>query len=371
MKVAIVHELLIKLGGAERVAATLLDMYPGAHIYTLLYNEKACGKVFPRERVKVASGLQRMYKLGIPRRFLVGWMETAVENFDLTEYDLVISSSSAFAHGVLTPVGTKHLCYCHSPARYLWDQTFAVQGQQGGRGILAPLKRLFLPGLFHRLRTWDTAAASRPDILLANANTVKSRIAKYWRQPSEVVYPPVRTEEFTPQKAHEDYFLIISTLSPYKNIDLAIKLFSKLPKHRLVIIGDGAEMGYLRTLAGGNIELLGHRTDQVVTQFLQNCRALVFPGEDDFGIVPVEAMACGKPVIALGKGGATETVVDGKTGILFPEATVASLEQALIRFFETEEIFDAEAIGKHAEQFSESAFRKQIEKHLNKLMKGN
>ncbi len=368
MKIAIVHELLIKLGGAERVAAVLTDMYPGAHLFTLLYNEKQCGEAFPRHKVTVAPGLQRMYRLGMPRRFLVGWMDTAIENFDLTEYDLVISSSSAFAHGALTRVGTKHLCYCHSPARYLWDQTFAVQGQQGERGLLAPLKRWLLPGLFHRLRSWDAAAASRPDRILANSTTVQRRIDKYWRQESTVIYPPVRTSAFTPQAEHEDYFLIISALSPYKNIDLAIELFNKLPKHRLVIIGDGVEMPRLKRMAGGNIELLGRRSDKVVTQFLQNCRALVFPGEDDFGIVPVEAMACGKPVIALGRGGATETVKDGETGILFAEPTVESLEQAMIRFFEVDEQFDTKTIAKHAEQFSEEAFRKTIEREVESIM---
>ncbi len=369
MKVAIVHELLIKLGGAERVAAVLADMFPDAPIYTLLYNENACGKVFPRERVRFAPLLQRAYKWGVPRRFLISWMETAVENFDLSHYDLVISSSSAFAHGVLTGVETKHLCYCHSPARYLWDQTFAVQGQQGERGFFAPLKKWLLPKIFHHLRTWDTAAAGRPDRILANSTTVKERIAKYWRQPSTVVYPPVRTEVFTPQAENEEYFLIISALSPYKNIDLAVRLFAKLPKHRLVIIGDGADMQYLRSLASGNIEFLGRRTDQVVSQFLQNCRALLFPGEDDFGIVPVETMACGKPVIALGRGGATETVIDGKTGVLFEQATVSGLEQALIRFFELEKKFDAKTIRKHAEQFSEAAFRQAIQDHVSQLIK--
>ncbi len=369
MKVAIVHELLIKLGGAERVAAVLAEMFPEAPMYTLLYNEDACGKVFPKGRVRFAPGLQRLYKMGVPRRFLVSWMETAVENFDLTHYDLVISSSSAFAHGVLTGAETKHLCYCHSPARYLWDQTFAVQGQQATRGILAPFKRLLLPRLFHRLRTWDAAAAGRPDMILANSTTVKQRIAKYWRRESEVVFPPVRTEQFAAQTENEEYFLIISALSPYKNIDLAVRLFAKLPKHRLVIIGDGAELSYLRSLAAGNIEFLGRRSDQVVTQFLQNCRALLFPGEDDFGIVPVEAMACGKPVIAYKKGGATETVVDGKTGVLFPDATVAGLEKALIRFFDLEKTFDAASIRKHALAFSEAAFRKHIQTHVDRLMR--
>lgn len=364
MKVAIVHELLVKLGGAERVAKVFWDMFPDADIYTLLYDEKECGEVFPKEKVYVAPGLQRLYKLGFPRRLMLPWMTTAVENFDLRGYDVVLSSSSAFAHGVLTGTETKHVCYCHSPARYLWDQTFDVQDQQAKRGILGPLKSLFGPGVFHKLRKWDYMSGSRADVLLANARTVQKRTKKFWNQESELVFPPVRTSIFTPQKENEGYFLIVSALSPYKNIDLAVKVFTKLKKHKLVIIGDGAERRRLTEMAGPNVELLGRKSDEVVKQYLQNCRGLLFPGEDDFGIVPVEAMACGKPVLALGKGGATETVVHGKTGILFDEPTVESFEKGLTELFKIEDTFDTKKIAKHAEKFSEEAFKKTIMKYI-------
>lgn len=368
MKVAIVHELLVKLGGAERVANIFSDLFPDAPIYTLLYDEKKCGEDFPKEKVRVAPGLQRAFNWGIPRRALIGYMDTAIENFDLTEFDLVISSSSAFAHGALTGVGTKHLCYCHSPARYLWDQTFEVQQQQSQRGFFGSLKKILLPGLFHRLRLWDRAAADRPDLIIANAKTVQERIEKYWDQPSKVIFPPVRTEEFYPEKNHEGYFLIVSALSPYKNIDLAVKVFSRLTKHKLVVIGDGVERKYLESLAGENIEFLGRKSDAVVKEYLQNCRALLFPGEDDFGIVPVEAMACGKPVIALRKGGATETVIEGKTGIFFDTPTKNALEEALIKFFEKESEFNAEEIHTSAQRFSEENFKKQIMREVKELM---
>ncbi len=368
MKVAIVHELLVKAGGAERVAKVFADMFPDAPIYTLLYNEKKCGKMFQGNRVRFSPGLQRLYNLGFPRRFLVQYMDTAIENFDLTEFDLVLSSSSAFAHGALTGTETKHLCYCHSPARYLWDHTFLVQRQQAQRGLLSPLKKLLLPGLFHRLREWDFSAGSRPDKILGNSATVQKRIKKYWGKASDLVYPPVRINEFHAQKEHEEYFLIISALSPYKNIDIAVRVFSALPKHRLVIIGDGAEKKYLQSIAGENIEFLGRKSDAIVTEYLQNCRALLFPGEDDFGIVPIEAMACGKPVIALKKGGATETVLDKKTGIFFEEPTEKSKEKALVHFFKAEKTFDAKKIRKHAENFSEEKFKKEIKKHIDALM---
>lgn len=360
MNIAIVHELLVKLGGAERVAKVLADMFPKAPIFTLLYNEKACGKVFPKERVRVAPWLQKVYRAGMPRRILISWMNTAVENFDLTEYDLVISSSSAFAHGILTPVGTKHICYCHSPARYLWDQTFSVQEQQAHRGTLSGVKSLLLPGIFHTLRQWDEIASDRPDSILANSHTVQKRIEKYWRKPSRVLFPPVRTEEFSAQKEHGDYFLIVSALSPFKNIDLAVRVFSRLPKHKLVIIGDGSERKRLEAMAKENVEFLGRKSDSVVKEYLQNCRGLLFPGEDDFGIVPVEAMACGKPVIALAKGGATETIVPEKTGIFFDNPTEHALEHALIRFFQHEPHFNTNAIREHSLVFSEETFRKGI-----------
>ncbi|QQS58758.1 glycosyltransferase [Candidatus Peregrinibacteria bacterium] len=365
MKVAIIHELLVKLGGAERVAKVLMEMFPEAPIFTLLYNEKTCGSVFPKKRVRVAPWLQKAYRMGIPRRALISWMNTAVENFNLTEYDLVISSSSAFAHGVLTLAGTKHICYCHSPARYLWDQTFSVQEQQAHRGALSGAKSFLLPRIFHTLRQWDAVAAGRPDILLANSKTVQQRISKYWRKPSQVLFPPVRVREFSAQKEHGEYFLIVSALSPFKNIDLAVRVFSRLPKHKLVIIGDGVERKRLEALSGENVEFLGRKSDGVVKEYLQNCRALLFPGEDDFGIVPVEAMACGKPVIALARGGATETVLAEQTGIFFDEPVEYALEHALIRFFQHEPHFDTHSIRKHALLFSEESFREGILKNIH------
>lgn len=360
MKVAIVHELLVKMGGAERVAKIFLDMFPEADIFTLLYNEKRCGEDFPQNKVTVSPGLQRAWKWKIPRRFLIPWMSTAIENFDFTEYDLVLSSSSAFAHGVLTTTNAKHVCYCHSPARYLWDQTFSVHAQHSKRGLLAPFKKMFGPSVFHTLRQWDVAAAPRADTIIANACTVQKRIKKYWGIDSDVIFPPVRTHIFTPQKKHQDYFLVVSTLSPYKNIHLAVEVFTRLKQHRLVIIGSGVERERLEKIAGENVEFLGRKSDETVREYLQNCRGFLFPGEDDFGITPVEAMACGKPVIALKKGGATETVIEKKTGVFFDEPTEKAFEKALISFFQAEDTFNAKTIAKHAEKFGEEAFKKAI-----------
>lgn len=358
MKVAIFHELLTQFGGAERVAKVFSEMFPEAPIFTLLYDNKKCEADFPRSRVRVASGLQRAFSLGVPRRFLIGSMPNATENFDFSEFDLVISSSSAFAHGAITMPEARHICYCHSPARYLWDSSFAVQNEQAQRGFFAPIKAAMLPSLFFRLRQWDFVAGARPDCILANSNTVRARVEKFWRRKAKVLFPPVATDFFSPQKKHDDFFLIVSALSPFKNIDLAIRVFSRLPKHRLVIIGDGAERRYLHAIAGNNVELLGRKSDEVVREYMHRCRAFVFPSFDDFGIAPVEVMAAGKPVIALRKGGATETVVADKTGVFFDEVSEKSLSDALVHFFEQEKNFNAEEIAEHAEQFSEQNFRK-------------
>jgi len=360
MKVAIVHELLVKLGGAERVAKVFSDLFPDAPVFTLLFDEKKCGAAFPLEKVRVAPMLNRAFSLGVPRRFLTGFMPTAVENFDFSDFDLVISSSSAFAHGIITPPETRHICYCHSPARYLWDSAFSVLNQQRARGIFGPLKSFVAEHLFFRLREWDFVAGARPDFLIANAKTVQKRIEKFWRRPSTVLFPPVRTHLFSPQRTHDDFFLIVSALSPFKNIDIAVRVFSKLPKHRLKIIGDGAEKKRLQKMAGKNISFLGRQPDAIVREEIQNCRALVFPSFDDFGIVPVEAMAAGKPVIALKRGGATETVINKKTGIFFENPSEKDLENALISFFDYEKNFDAEEIATHAARFSEENFKKQF-----------
>lgn len=359
MKVAIVHDFLLKLGGAERVVKALADIYPKAPIYTLLYDEKAVGKVFPAERVRTSS-LQKYPKFIRKRhRFLTWKMPRAMEDFDLDEFDVVISSSSAFAHGLVTSLNTKHICYCHSPMRYAWDWASEYRKENNIRGFK---KLLYLP-LINYLRTWDQIASDRPTKYLANSTTVKGRIRKYYNQDSKVLYPPVDTERFRASEKHEGYFLIVSTLTPYKKIDLAVQLFNKIGR-RLVIIGDGPQREYLERIAADNIDFLGFKDDDSVAEYMKNCRALIFPGEEDFGIVPVEAMACGKPVLAYGKGGCTETVVSGKTGEFFFEPTVESMEDGLARLLYNERFYKPHTIRRHASQFSKENFEKGIKESI-------
>jgi glycosyltransferase involved in cell wall biosynthesis len=363
MKIAFVHDFLLRLGGAERVLKVLMDLYPEAPVYTLMYDAKKVGKVFPRERVR-CSNLQRVPRF-IPgaHKFLFPFMPSAVEQFDLSEFDVVISSSSAYAHGIVTNLDTRHICYYHSPMRYAWDYTHQYLKEQN----LGSIGEVLAGRLLHKVRQWDYLAADRVDIPVANSKTVQKRIWKYYRQESDIIYPPVDLSRFTPHKDHEGYFLIVSQLSPYKRIDLAVELFNKLGK-RLVIIGDGKDKARLKRMAAGNVDILGFKSDEVVKEYFENCRAFIFPGEEDFGIAPVEAMACGKPVLGYARGGLTETVIPGKTGELFEEQSLESMEAALTQLLINEKDYDAQEIADHAAQFSQKNFEKAMKKLVESAM---
>ncbi|MDP4008535.1 MAG: glycosyltransferase [Candidatus Peregrinibacteria bacterium] len=364
MKVAIVADFLLKLGGAERVVKCLLDMYPNADIFTLLYDEESIGKVFPKNKVtqsefaKWPNFLKKRYKYFFP--LLPGF----VEKFDLSEYDLVISSSSAYAHGVITDLETKHIVYCHSPMRYAWDYAHKYLAEQNLNIINRCIVRYFIKNI----REWDFLASRRPDFYIANSEHVAKRIQKYYRRESTVIYPPVDISRFKIQKYHEDFFLIVSTLTPYKKIDHAVRLFNKVNK-KLVIIGDGPARGALESIAGKNVDFLGFRSDKEVNEYMQNCQALIFPGEEDFGITPIEAMACGKPVLAYRKGGLLESVVEGETGEFFDEHSLQSMEDGLGRLLLNYKFYDQKKIRKQAEKFSDKKFKDHMSEFIEKLKK--
>lgn len=355
MKIAFVHDFLLKPGGAERVLKALMDMYPDAPVYTLLYDEKKMGHIFPKERVRT-SRLQKFPRF-IPgmHKFLFPMMPGAVEQFDLSEFDVVLSSSSAYAHGVVTNLDTKHICYYHSPMRYAWDYTHQYLKDQN----LGWFGEILASRLIHKVRQWDFLASDRVDVSLANSRTVQKRIQKYYRKESQIIHPPVDTERFHAHEKHEGYFLMVSTLTPYKRVDLAVELFNKLGK-RLVIIGDGPDRARLQRMAASNIDFFGFKPDDVVKEYLENCRAFIFPGEEDFGIAPIEAMACGKPVLAFRKGGLTETMIEGETGEFFNEQTLESMEDGLTQMLINEKTYSAKDIAEHAEQYSIKAFEKAI-----------
>lgn len=360
-RIAIVHEYLTRMGGAERTAKVLADLFPEAPVYTLLYDRAKVGAAFPPWRVH-ASGLHRFPRFLRNRpKFLLPWITQAVESWDFSEYDIVISSSSAFAHGILTGLETRHICYCHSPARFLWDWTHEYAKENNLTGI----KGFAAASYLRYLREWNRLAAGRVDRWVANSETVAKRISKYYRVEAEVVHPPVEVEQIKMgPREHQNYFLIVSQLTPYKKIDRAISVFNKL-RRRLVIVGDGPQRDYLQQIAGPTVELLGWQSDAAVHELLRHCRGFILPGEEDFGIAPVEALAAGRPVLALNRGGATETIIDGKTGVLFPEPTAESLEAGLALFFANEKNFQPALLRAQAKRFSRQLFEERMRKVVN------
>ena len=354
LKVAIVHDWLTNIGGAERVVESLLKAYPQADIFTSVYHESA----LPQFKGKVRTSFLQYWPLAKRKHQLFPVLRTlAFESFDFAGYDLVISSSSAEAKGIITPTETFHVSYIHTPVRYYWSN-YDQYLKDPGFGALNPLIRLITPFFVRRMRRWDFAAAQRPDILVANSATVAKRIKKYYKRDAQVVFPPVDIDRFHTKKAKQgDYLLVLSRLVAYKRFDLAVEACTQLGL-KLVVAGDGPELARLRALAGPSVEFVGKLDDSEVTKLFEGCRGFVFPGEEDFGITPVEAMACGKPVIAFGKGGAAESVVDGKTGILFKEQSVDSVVAALKDFDSVK--WDSKVIRARAEEFSEERFIHQI-----------
>lgn len=284
-------------------------------------------------------------------------MPMAFESFNLNDYDVVISSSSSCAKGVITRPDTMHICYCHTPTRYVWEFYYDYIENMDSIGAKGKLKKALVKYFMNYMRIWDFNASNRVDYFIANSQYVASRIWKHYKRESTVIYPPVDVDKFTPIDVDEDYFLCMSRLVPYKRVDLAVQAFNELGLP-LVVIGGGSELEKIKVMAKDNVKVMGRQPDEVVKEYYAKCRAFIFPGEEDFGITPVEAQACGRPVIAYGKGGALETVVDGKTGLFFEEQTVESLKDAILRFQKMK--FDKKEIRKHAEEFSVEIFENKI-----------
>jgi len=351
MRVALVHDYLNQMGGGEKVLLALARMFPGAPIYTSIYEPSRVDEAFASLDIR-ASFMQRLPFVKRHHQPFLPLYPFAMESFDLREYDLVVSDSSAFAKGVVTRPGALHISYCHTPMRWAWNFEDYIERERVGwlgRRALAPF--------IHWLRLWDYATAARVDAFIANSPVVAARIAKYYRRESVVIPPPVEVSQVAVSTRREDYFLIISRLVPYKRIDVAVRACSKLGLP-LRIVGVGRDERRLRALAGPTVRFLGRLSDTQKQEQLAGCRAFIFPGEEDFGIAPVEAQACGKPVIAFAAGGALWTVIDGETGLFFREQTTESLLSALANFRDDQ--FDPWVIRRHAEQFDTARFTERL-----------
>jgi len=361
MKVALIHDHLAQDGGAEKVLKVFSDMFPEAPIYTLLYEKKQVSKYFKGRRIET-SIIQKLPGGVKHYQWYLFFMPIAVEFFDLSEYDLVISDTSSFAKGVITKPNCLHICYCHTPTRYLWSDTHQYINELKYNKWFKKIISLVL----NRIRLWDRLAADRVDVFIANSKTVKERIAKYYRRTSAVIYPPVETQDFSiidisNQKPEEKYFLAGCRLAPYKRIDIVIEAFKILGSdYKLKIFGDGVDEIRLKKIAGEakNIEFLGRVSEEDKSKLFQGAQAFINPQEEDFGITVVESMASGRPVIAYRLGGATETVIEGKTGLFFDEAMPTAIVEAIKKFSVMN--FNPQEIKEHAEQFSVANFKKQI-----------
>jgi glycosyltransferase involved in cell wall biosynthesis len=378
MRVAVIHDWLVIYGGAERVLEHILDLYPQADLFSLIDTVPEAQRHFLRGKPPKTSFLQKIPGVHRHYRKLLPLMPFAIEQFDLSDYDLIISSSYCVAKGVLTGPNQVHVCYCHSPMRYAWDHYHEYLEQLN---LQRGLKGLFVRWQLHRIRTWDVRSSNSVDVFLANSSFVAKRIAKIYRRDSVLLYPPVDTRLFTLQAHKQDYYVTAGRLVPFKRIDLVVAAFAQMPDKKLVVVGDGPEMAKLRQLAGPNVSFVGYQSAAVVREHLAHAKAFLFPSEEDFGIVPLEAQACGTPVIAYARGGALETVCGlgeasqhasaaqgehAPTGIFFHEQTVPSLVQAVQRFEQAaeEKTWNPEAIHQHAQRFSIDAFKAGLLQHV-------
>ncbi len=353
--VAIVHEWLVTMGGSELVLRQLLQLFPDAHVFTLVDAMGSRDREFLGLGTVTTSWLQRIPAARTRHRAFLPLFPAAVRSLDLRDYDLVISNSHAVAKGVRTGPRQLHLSYCLSPMRYAWDLREQYLRESGlDRGVRGALARTVL----ERLRRWDRDNTPGVDAFSTLSHYVADRIRRAYGRESEVIYPPVDTAFFTPGPSSRDdrYFVTASRFVPYKRVDLIARAFRHLPGERLVIVGDGPDREKVRAAAGTNVELVGHASREALRDLLRGAQAFIFAAEEDFGIAPLEAQACGTPVIAFGRGGATETVRAGETGLFFAEQDESSLVEAIGRF-QRSAPFRAEVCRENAEGFSEEAFR--------------
>lgn len=363
MRVAIVHYWLVGMRGGERVVDALCELFPDADLFTHVVDRK---RVSPRilDRNITTTFIDKLpaARKAYPRYLPL--MPLALEQLDLRGYDLVISSESGPAKGVITDPDALHICYCHTPMRYIWELYHEYTGRFG------PISRAVAGIAAHYLRMWDVTSAARVDRFVANSEYVARRIHRYYGREATVIYPPVETPPWDGTTDHDDYYLMVGQLVRYKRTELAVEAFNEMGKP-LVIVGDGERLRAVRRRAGPTVKVVGWQPDEAVQEYLKHCRALVFPGLEDFGMVPVEAMAAGRPVIGYGRGGVAETVRDGETGVLFSDQTVEALVDAVARFETVEGEMDGAAMAAHASRYDRRHFLTSMRALMEELLEEN
>ena len=363
LKVALVHDWLTGMRGGEKVLEVLCELYPGAPLFTLLHNKGSVSAVIENREIRT-SFIDRLPLKTRKYRNYLPLFPRAIESFDFSGFDLILSTSHAVAKGARPAPGALHICYCHTPMRYVWE----LYDQYFGPGRAGLATRAAMSLVAPRLRRWDVRSSQCVTDFVANSRNVADRILQYYKRDSTVIYPPVNTDQFSVSSGDDGYYLIVSALVPYKRVDLAVETFRKSGE-KLLIVGTGPEMSRLQSLASGNIEFLGWQSDAELTKLYGRCRALIFPGIEDFGIVPLEAMASGKPVVAFGEGGALETVVDDPvhgTGVFFYEQTPAALEAALVTL--RSRSMNPAGIRNHAQEFDRKIFSEKFRRHVERTV---
>jgi glycosyltransferase involved in cell wall biosynthesis len=368
MKVAIVHDWLTLKGGAETCLEEFLDLYPQADLFCVVDFLPEGDRGFLKGRRVTTSFIQRLPFAAKHYRSYLPLMPLAIEQLDVTGYDLVISSSAAVAKGVVTGPDQIHVAYTYSPVRYAWDLQHQYLGEAG---LTKGLKSIFARTILHYIRLWDTRTANGVDHFVAISHFIARRIRKAYGRGATVIYPPVNLDRFTIGETRDDFYVTMSRLVPYKRIPLIVEAFARMPDRRLIVIGDGPEMAAVRAAAGPNVTVMGRQPDDVVVSHLQRAKAFLFAAEEDFGIAPLEAQACGTPVIAYGKGGALETIRghDGhdQTGVFFGEQTAESIVEAVAHFERRHNAITPDACRANVERFSIARFRREFSEFIDQV----
>lgn len=363
MKTALVHEWLVFYAGGERVFESFTNIWKDADVFALVdFLNDEHRKIILKGKHAHTTFIQKLPFAEKKFRSYLPLFPIAIESLNFSKYDVIISSSHAVTKGIRKKPNQLHISYCHSPMRYIWDE---AETYFEAAKLNIGVKKIIATRILNYLRKWDLKTAQRPDFLLANSNYIAEKLIRIYNRQSTVIYPPVDVDKFSCVEQKDDYYFVASRLVPYKRIDLIVEAFAQMPDKRLVVAGTGPELNKLKNKFLVNVEFIGYQDESTLKELMQKARAFVFSAEEDFGIVVVEAMACGTPVIALNKGGTAETVIDGITGILFNEQTVEDIKEAVKRFEKIEDTFNHKDIAEHTKKFSRQIFEEKMKNYVD------